>query len=140
MCFIGLNKFQEAFNDLVFILKDSPDSEEILTEIKNLQDKWKNDVGRDEFSSISANLEKEILFAKNPENRKSIVNRNKIDENISNKKVNKVEIQPTNSTPATGSGFKKIKIIEDTDDNEKNSKDTIDPNLSKFIFNVRSNV
>jgi hypothetical protein len=89
VCNIGLNKYREAFDDLLIVLNDSPDSQEVTNEISDLKNKWKGYIGPIEFNKIESQVEEEILQAKKPENKQKLIN--KID-----------------------SGFKKIQIIEET--------------------------
>ncbi len=86
VCYIEVNKYKEAFTDLLIVLRDTPDSQEVITEINNLKSKWKNSIGKDEYQKIERVIEEEIEMAKK---------RHKKPENKDN-------------------GFKKIKIVEET--------------------------
>jgi tetratricopeptide (TPR) repeat protein len=85
VCYMEMNKFKEAFTDLLMVLKDTPDSQEVITEINNLKSKWKNFLGKAEYDKLDRVIEEEIEMAK---------------------KRFKKEKQD--------SGFKKIKIVEET--------------------------
>lgn len=65
ICYLNLKQHQKAWNDLIFLLKESPSSQEILTEIKNVQEKWKTDLGANEYSKFEKELTIEFELAKN---------------------------------------------------------------------------
>jgi DNA-directed RNA polymerase specialized sigma subunit len=88
MCHSGLNKFREAFDDLLVVLNDSPDSQEVADELNKLKQAWKNFISALEYNKIESQVEEEILNAKKPENRTKLLNKH-------------------------DTGFKKIKIIEE---------------------------
>lgn len=114
-------------NDLIFLIKDSPDNEEILSEISNLKEKWEVFVGRDEYCRISQELESEVAFARDPKNKEKIFNKN---NGIASKSS---EIQ-TPSVSQPKSGFKKIKIIEEEINEkteEKLNKETTSRNIEE---------
>ena len=92
VCYMESNKFKEAFTDMLIVLSDTPDSQEVVSELNTLKSKWKNFVGKDEYSNIEKVIEEEIEMAKK-RHRKPVA-----------KKEN---------------GFKKIKIVEESNEENK---------------------
>ena len=92
VCYMNMKMFQKSWNDLMYILRDAPASKEILGEIKTTKDKWRLNLGNEEFSKIEKKLDNDI------EQFKKFVgqNFNKNDEK---------EAQPI---PSTNSSEKKV--------------------------------
>jgi hypothetical protein len=83
-------------------LKDAPGNEEILTEVKNLKEKWSEHVGKEEWKKIEMNIQEDITLAKQGKIKKR-ENLNVIEK----EKEKEVKQQPT------GGAFKKMKIVEE---------------------------
>jgi hypothetical protein len=99
LCNIGLNKFREAFDDLLIVLNDSPDSAEVTEELNNLKTKWRSYIGTVEYNKLEKAIDDEIQAAKKPENKTKLLDKN-------------------------DSGFKKIKIVEEAiEDPDKAKKE-----------------
>jgi tetratricopeptide (TPR) repeat protein len=134
ICLLGLKMHRKAFDDLLFVLKDSPTSQEILEELNNLKGEWKKDVGNEEWSKISNRLDEEILRAKEPSNKNKIM----VDPYIKYVKENEVtkELQKEAPEPSkTEGGFKKIKIVEESvEDNKMEVEEDVDQDLSIYIY------
>lgn len=149
-----MNLFRKSWNDLIFVLKDAPASQEIISEINSMKEKWKTNVGKEEFSKIENELTEEFNFAKNPQNVDKIKNKNdfftnvqikeekikddQIKQNITETKSNIAENTNMNNETKK-KGFKKIQIFEEEipednkiNDSEKDNKtnDYIDEELS----------
>jgi tetratricopeptide (TPR) repeat protein len=86
VCYMEIHKHKEAFTDLLIVLRDTPDSQEVINEINNLKNNWKNHIGKDEYHNLERVIEEEIEMAK---------------------KRHKKPVKQEN-------GFKKIKIVEET--------------------------
>ena len=41
ICYLNMKNFQKSWNDFMYMLRDAPGSNEILTEINNTKNKWK---------------------------------------------------------------------------------------------------
>ena len=147
LCYIGINKFRDAFEDFLYILSITPNSPEILEELKNLKNKWLLDLGKDEWNKL--NMDREFEAGVDNANKGIVLNRNKIQISVTNDNEVKQNIPMTannNSTSNTkvtqpclpsNTGFKKIKIIEEThEDPKKNEKieEDIEQELSKIIY------
>lgn len=132
-----MNLFRKSWNDLIFVLKDAPASQEIISEINSMKEKWKTNLGKEEFSKIENELIEEFNFAKNPQNADKIKNKNDIfsnvrikEEKIDEIKQNKNEIKsniaenPTINNETKKKGFKKIQIFEEEIPEDNKTKDS----------------
>ncbi len=127
-----MKNHRESWNDFIYILKETPTSQEILSEIKSLLEKWKTDLGSSEFSKIEEELKKEFEEAKlYIKTNKLIINKNeeskaKISENscipIDKKEEIKADEKKRVEEIPTKKGFKKIQICEEEIPEETYSK------------------
>jgi len=151
-----MKNFQKSWNDFMYMLRDAPGSNEILTEINNTKNKWKIEIGNEEFMKIEKDLDDEIElnkkfdksenanFNKNDEGKISIIEKNTVTTNINITEtetvIEKKEEIPISKKPVTvessteKKGFKKIKIVEEEteEDNEtaKEKEEVVDEKLS----------
>lgn len=139
VCLIGLNKYKEAFGDLLFILKDTPTNPEILDEISSLKEKWKAFLGKEEWIKIEKSNEEQIEVAKNSKNKSKIRPGIELDKSALD---NHTTTNPQPIPTQQNDGFKKIKIVEETvEQTKKNANqeevNIISPELStNKIFNI----
>ncbi len=155
LCLVGLKRFPEGLEDLLFILKDSPSNEEILSELKSLKQKWKESINAEEWKRLESVIDQDIDNAKInkyqfkyisqsvKESEQKLKNEDTSKEHVSKDKIYK-ENSSTTSTYSDTSGFKKIKIVEeeiedlpsetikskDDNNNNKNKNNNNNKNLS----------
>jgi len=140
----------------MYILRDAPGSNEILEEIKNTKNKWKIEIGNEEYMKIEKDLDKEIEaarkflksetpnFNKNDEGKIMEIQVKKQDEEnnsfVSNtnpiNKNEKIQIQENlsinKSVSSEKKGYKKIKIVEeDTPEENENENQSENKNQEK---------
>jgi tetratricopeptide (TPR) repeat protein len=122
ICLIGLKRFPEALEDLLYVLKDSPSNEEILNEIKSLKQKWKESLNSsEEWSRLENGIDQDIENAKINKYQFKYISLSVKDSGEKNNQI-KIENQDScNKAPVNNSGFKKIKITEEeiSDDQPK---------------------
>ncbi len=153
MCLSSLSMYRKALDDLLFILCVTPNSPEVLQEVKNLKEKWRTHLGRDDW--VKLNMEKEIedevdkankgehpiLIKKSME--KSEVNKNINNNNNTTAKTETKAEPSSNSNASTNansntktkaSTFKKMKIVEENPEPvvTKKEEEEIDQELSKI--------
>jgi tetratricopeptide (TPR) repeat protein len=130
-CLIALNRFRESFDDLLFIFKDAPGNEEILSELTNLKEKWAGHLGSGEWNKIYKSIDEEIELAKVGKLK------SKVEEKPVNQKQQSPQVQTekninVQNPPSSTGGFKKIKIVEEeieevVDITKKSEKIEINP-------------
>ena len=135
ICYTGLKKFQEGMQDFLFVLNDNPQNSELLSKIKDLNEKWKNfDIDGyqkwEKKMNINLNRAKEgkYLGAGNVtykgDKDKGIEGFTKVQiveetvddvkkEKEENKEEEKVENINKEGEEKKNEGFKKIQIIEE---------------------------
>jgi tetratricopeptide (TPR) repeat protein len=159
LCLVGLKRFPEALEDLLYILKDSPSNEEIMSELKSLKQKWKESINAEEWNRLEREIDQDIenakineyqfkyISQKKPvkESEQKLKNQDTSKGHVSNDKNNNENsssnITSNNNNNHT-SGFKKIKIveeeIEDLPSEAIKSKDDINKNNNKNLSSSAS--
>jgi len=133
-----MRDFRKSWNDLIYILKESPTSQEILSEIKSVMEKWKIELGKEEFSKIELEINNEFEEAKAyVKSDKTIINKNDENKPIlpkeqnhfekdakTTEKLNEHQTPKINNDQNSKKGFKKIKILEEEipEDNVQHSE------------------
>lgn len=112
-CLLALNRFREAFDDLLFILKDAPSNQEILNEITNLKEKWAGSIGSGEWSKLYKNIDEEIEMAKIGKLKSKVEEKSQILEKSEIKNQQPTNIDSNKTAQPVQGGFKKIKIVEE---------------------------
>lgn len=141
-----MREFRKSWNDLVYILKETPNSQEILSEIKSLLEKWRLELGNEKFANIEIELNKELEEAKSyVKTNQPIPNKNEeikscLDQknfeintefNINDQKnVDNKNFQ-NQDQQSNKKGFKKIKIFEEEIPEEHSTKDLEPSNIKK---------
>ena len=75
---MNMKNYQKAWNDIMYVLRDSPTDGEILEEVQNIRNKWKADLG-EEFKKLKPNLDKEFEESKKFKKSDKTPNINKND-------------------------------------------------------------
>lgn len=127
-----MREFRKSWNDLIFILKETPNSQEILAEIKSLMDKWKTELGNEEYAKIEGELNKEFEGAKTyVKSDQPILNKNDEHKTVPIKETPKVESKVPESKADDKKndqphkkGFKKIQIFEEEIPEDTPTKDS----------------
>ncbi len=90
---MAINKYKEAFTDLLIVLRDTPDSQEVMDELKSMKEKWKNYIGKTEYENIQRVIEEEIEMAKKRVKKPDPgFKKIKIVEESENKELSKISI------------------------------------------------
>ena len=123
ICLIGLKRFKDSLEDLLFILRDAPTNEEILSELRNLKEKWRETVNNsDEWSRIDKEIDADVERVKvNKYQFKGDIQKDK--EKI-DMKVN-VDAKSGNNINIASGTFKKMKIVEEDTDDSKTVNTTV---------------
>ncbi len=142
-----MKEFKKSWNDLIFLLKETPNSPEILAEIKSIMEKFKTDLGSEEYAKIEGDLNKEFEEAKSyVKSNQPIINRN--DEEKFARAEAQVK-QHTNSLKASENkneepskkGFKKIQIFEEEEEiPEEKSNNESETSKNKKESEPESNI
>jgi len=138
ICYLNMKELRKSWNDLIYILKETPYSPEILSEINSLLNKFKIDLGNEEYAKIEEELNKECEEAKSyKKSDQPIINKN--DEHnpaATEGKIITTEIKinkekPSESKEANNKneetskkGYKKIQIIEEEPFEDNSNKES----------------
>ena len=130
LCLSSLNKFDEAFEDLLYVLNDNPQSQDIMKQMEQLKKNWKKGEGDSKWAFIENDVEKKIILAKKGKYKVKEEKEVTKEENVKNEGV-KIQINETkeesnevinkkNDTTESGEnkkeGYKKIQIVEEDDE------------------------
>lgn len=134
VCYLNMREFRKSWNDLIYILKESPNSQEILNEVKSLMNKWKTESGNEEYAKIEAELNKEFeeaesydksdqpIFNKNDEQKPAVSAQEKSE--INHPKASESKVADNKNEQPSKKGFKKIQIFEEEILEEKTAKES----------------
>ena len=133
-----MREFRKSWNDLIYILKETTNSQEILAEIKSLIDKWRTELGNEEYEKIESELNKEFEGAKSyVKTNQPIINKNDelkpAQENleVNQPKAAEKEAADNKNEQPNKKGFKKIKILEEEIPEDNSTKKSAESQTKK---------